>query len=102
MGYTPCALAVKQATREIRIVILAGDALGTGLVESPSRPAQTSQAYPRWPRKCVELFRDMLPSARRVAVIAFVEHAHLAGLLAVRLSIRRSASERHTAGAVAL
>src|SRR3954451_14733467 len=36
--FTPCALAAKQATREIPIVILSGDPLGTGLVQSPSRP----------------------------------------------------------------
>ena len=28
--YTPCAIAAKQATREIPIVIMAGDPLGTG------------------------------------------------------------------------
>ena len=32
--FTPCALAAKQATREIPIVILTGDPLGTGLVAS--------------------------------------------------------------------
>jgi putative tryptophan/tyrosine transport system substrate-binding protein len=36
--YTPCALAAKQATREIPIVLISGDPLGTGLVESLSRP----------------------------------------------------------------
>jgi len=36
--FTPCALAAKEATREIPIVILSGDPLGTGLVESLSRP----------------------------------------------------------------
>src|SRR5262249_16296958 len=30
--YTPCALAVQQATREIPIVVVSGDPVGTGLV----------------------------------------------------------------------
>ena len=72
--FTPCALAAKQATREIPIVILAGDPLGTGLVESLSRPGANitglSQMAAETIGKCVELFRDMLPSARRVGVIA--------------------------------
>ena len=91
--FTPCALAAKQATREIPIVILTGDPLGTGLVESLSRPGANitglSQMGAETLGKCVELFRDMLPSARRIAVIAnaadpafaksFLEQAHLAG-----------------------
>ena len=91
--FTPCALAAKHATREIPIVILAGDPLGTGLIESLARPGANitglSQMAAETHSKCVELFRDMLPSARRVAVIAnaadpvfaksFLEHAHRAG-----------------------
>jgi putative ABC transport system substrate-binding protein len=90
---TPCAIAAKQATREIPIVMLAGDPLGTGLVESLSRPGGNvtglSQMGAETHGKCVELFRDMLPSARRVAVFAnaadpvfarsFLEFAHRAG-----------------------
>ena len=71
--YTPCALAAKQATREIPIVLISGDPLGTGLVESLSRPGANvtglSTMGAETHGKCVELFRDMLPSARRVAVI---------------------------------
>jgi putative ABC transport system substrate-binding protein len=91
--FTPCALAAKQATREIPIVILAGDPTGTGLVESLSRPGAnvTGLSYmaAETHGKCVELFRDMLPSAQRIAVIAnaadpvfaksFLEQAHRAG-----------------------
>jgi putative ABC transport system substrate-binding protein len=36
--YTPCGLAAKEATREIPIVLLTGDPLGTGLVASLARP----------------------------------------------------------------
>ena len=91
--FTPCALAAKQATREIPIVIVTGDPLGTGLVASLSRPGGNvtglSQMGAETHGKCIELFRDMLPSARQVALIAngadpifaksFLKHANLAG-----------------------
>jgi len=90
--FTPCAIAAKQATREIPIVIVTGDPLGTGLVESLSRPGGNitglSQMGAETHGKCVEFLRDMLPSARRVALMAnaadpvfaksFLEHARLA------------------------
>lgn len=91
--FTPCALAAKQATREIPIVILSGDPLGTGLVQSLANPGANitglSQMGAETHGKCVELFRDMLPSTRRVALIAnaadpvfaksFLEQAQRAG-----------------------
>src|SRR4051794_19966863 len=90
--FTPCAIAAKQATREIPIVIVTGDPLGTGLVESLSRPGGNitglSQMGAETHGKCVEFLRDMLPSARRVALItnaadpvfakSFLEHARFA------------------------
>lgn len=90
--FTPCALAAKQATREIPIVIVTGDPLGTGLVESLSRPGGNitglSQMGAETHGKCVEIFRDMLPTARRVALMvngadpvfarSFLEQARLA------------------------
>ena len=75
--YTPCALAAQQATREIPIVVVSGDPVGTGLVTSLSRPGGNitglSLMAAEMHGKCVELFRDMLPSARRVAVLLNAE-----------------------------
>jgi putative ABC transport system substrate-binding protein len=67
--YIPCALAAKQATLEIPIVIIAADPIETGIVGSWARPggnitgvAVTTAALVG---KCVELFRDMLAATRR-------------------------------------
>jgi ABC-type uncharacterized transport system substrate-binding protein len=72
--FTPCALAAKQATREIPIVAIAGDPIGVGLVASLARPGGNitglSNMGAETAGKSVELFRDMLPSLRRVAVLA--------------------------------
>ena len=90
--YTPCAIAAKQATREIPIVIMSGDALGTGLVPSLSRPGGNITGVSLMAAelfgKCVELIRDMLPTVRRVAALgnaadpfskSFLEQVLLAG-----------------------
>ena len=75
--YTPCALAAQQATRETPIVVVSGDPVGTRLVTSLSRPGGNitglSLMAAEMHGKCVELFRDMLPSARRVAVLLNAE-----------------------------
>ena len=72
--FTPCALAAKQATREIPIFAIAGDPVGTGLVGSLARPGGNitglSNMGAETGGKCLELFRDMLPSLRRVGVLA--------------------------------
>ena len=66
--YTPCALAAQRATREIPIVIVSGNPIETGLVPSLSRPGGNitgvSLIASELHGKCVELFRDMLPSVR--------------------------------------
>jgi putative ABC transport system substrate-binding protein len=90
--YTPCALAAKQATREIPIVAVSGDPVGTGLVPSLARPGANltgvSLIAAEMHGKCAELFRDMLPSIRRVAALGnaadpfskpFLEQVQLAG-----------------------
>ena len=71
--YVPCALAAKQATRNIPIVILAGDPVETGIVPSLARPGGNITGLSLMAAasngKSVELFRDMLPSLRRVGVL---------------------------------
>jgi putative tryptophan/tyrosine transport system substrate-binding protein len=75
--YTPCALAAQQATREIPIVVVSGDPVGTGLVTSLARPGGNvtgiSLMAAELHGKCVELFRDILPSVRRVAILLNAE-----------------------------
>ena len=70
--YVPCALAAKHATQDIPIVIIAGDPVETGIVPSLARPGGNitgvSLMASALAGKSVELFRDMLPSARRVGV----------------------------------
>jgi putative tryptophan/tyrosine transport system substrate-binding protein len=71
--YTPCGLAAKEATHEIPIVLLTGDPLATGLVASLARPGGNitglSMMAAETHGKLVELFRDMLPAMRHVAVL---------------------------------
>jgi putative tryptophan/tyrosine transport system substrate-binding protein len=73
--FTPTALAAKQATREIPIVMAGtGDPIGTGLVASLPRPGGNvtgmASVTAELAGKCVQLIRDMLPSARRVTALA--------------------------------
>jgi putative tryptophan/tyrosine transport system substrate-binding protein len=72
---TPAAAAAKQATSEIPIVMaLVGDPVGTGLVASYARPGGnvtgTAAGSTEVAGKTVELIREVLPSARRFAVLA--------------------------------
>src|ERR1700688_504800 len=91
--FTPAALAAKQATREIPIVMAeTGDPVGTGLVASLPRPGGNvtgiASATAELAGKSVQLIRDMLPSARRVTVLVnatdpfskpFLEQINLGG-----------------------
>jgi putative tryptophan/tyrosine transport system substrate-binding protein len=72
---TPAAKAAKQATNEIPIVMApAGDPVGTGLIVSLARPGGNvtgvSAATAEIAGKSLEIIREVLPSARRVAVLA--------------------------------
>jgi putative ABC transport system substrate-binding protein len=91
--FTPCALAAKQATTTIPIVMAAvADPIAVGLVASLARPGGNITGFSNMAAetagKSVELFRDMLPSIGRVAALAnpadpfttpFLEHVRLAG-----------------------
>jgi putative ABC transport system substrate-binding protein len=72
---TPAVVAARQATSEIPIVMApAGDPVGTGLISSLARPGgnitglsgTTAELF----AKTLQLIREMLPSTRRVAVLA--------------------------------
>ena len=106
--YTPCALAAQKATRDIPIVALAGDLLASGLVPSLARPGGNvtgiSMMGAESHGKCVELFRDMLPSVRRVGALAnvddpfsklFLEQVQLAGAI-IKIDIAPVAMVRRT------
>jgi putative ABC transport system substrate-binding protein len=106
--FTPTALAAKQATREIPIVMAdVGDPIGTGLIASLARPVGNVTGIAgitaELSAKCIGLIRDILPSARRVTALAnatdpfskpFLEQIQLAGeasgtlINAVRISSR--------------
>jgi putative ABC transport system substrate-binding protein len=70
---TPCALAAQKATRDIPIVIVSGDPVGSGLVATMARPGGNvtgvSLMGAEMHGKCVELLRDIFPSVRRIAVL---------------------------------
>src|SRR5262245_57973253 len=84
----PCVHAAKAATTDIPIVMVgAGDPVSTGLVTSLSRPGGnvtgTSSAASENTEKALELFREILPSMQRVAILVnpldpfakpFIEH----------------------------
>ena len=72
---TPAVTAARQATTEIPIVMApAGDPVATGLISSLARPGGNitglSGTAAELGAKTLELIRDMLPSTRRVAVLA--------------------------------
>jgi putative ABC transport system substrate-binding protein len=73
--FTPTAVAAKQATREIPIVMAeTGDPIGTGLVMSLRQPGGNvtgiASVTAELAGKSVQLIRDMLPLARRVTALA--------------------------------
>ena len=73
--FTPTAVAAKQGTDKIPIVMAeAGDPIGTGLVASLPRPGGNvtgiASATAELAGKSVQLIRDMLPAARHVTALA--------------------------------
>ena len=73
--YTPSALAAKQATRDIPIVMAgAGDPVATGIVVSLARPGGNvtgqSSGGAELAGKSVELIRELIPRVGRVGVLA--------------------------------
>jgi len=71
---TPAASAARQATRDIPIVMApSGDPVGTGLIASLTRPGGNvtglSNATAEAAGKSVELLREIVPSARRMAAL---------------------------------
>jgi putative ABC transport system substrate-binding protein len=74
---TPAAHLLKKATRDIPIVMVAlGDPLGTGLVDSLSRPSENitgmSLMVPEMAVKRLELLRELVPGISRVLVLSFL------------------------------
>src|SRR5215475_2099853 len=71
---TPSAIAAKNATRDIPIVMApVGDPVGTGLVTSLARPGGNvtglSSTSAELGSKLLEVVREVLPRARRVAIM---------------------------------
>src|SRR6266542_6575088 len=77
--YVPPSLAAKHATREIPIVAIVGDPVETGIVPNLAHPGGNITGVSLMASvlagKSVELFRDMLPAARRVGVLGHSTNA---------------------------
>ena len=74
---TPAARLLKKATRTIPIVMVAlGDPLGTGLVNSLSRPSENitgmSLMVPELAVKRLELLKELIPGLSRALVLSFL------------------------------
>jgi ABC-type uncharacterized transport system substrate-binding protein len=72
--FTPAALAAKRATHDIPIVMgAAGDPVAIGLIDSLSHPGGNITGVgglvPDLAGKCVDLSRDLVPNARRIAAL---------------------------------
>jgi putative ABC transport system substrate-binding protein len=74
---TPAAQLLKKATRTVPIVMVAlGDPLGTGLVDSVSKPNENitgmSLMVPEMAVKRLELLKELLPGIKRVLVLSYL------------------------------
>jgi len=74
---TPAAQAAQRASREVPIVISAGDPVATGLVASLARPGGNITGYSATVAdlggKLLQLIRELLPATKRVGVLANAE-----------------------------
>ena len=105
--FTPSALAAKEATRDIPIVMAgAGDPVATGLVASLARPGGNvtgqSSGGAELAGKSVELIRELIPAARRIGSVSSQSSSRqrlLLGSTSVRSTCaspqRSSAASRH-------
>jgi putative tryptophan/tyrosine transport system substrate-binding protein len=70
---TPAVYAAKNATRDIPIVMMAGDPIATGLISNLARPEGNltglSGATAELASKSLELIPEMVPGTRRVGVL---------------------------------
>jgi putative ABC transport system substrate-binding protein len=70
---TPAVYAAKNATRDIPIVMMAGDPIATGLISNLARPdgnlTGLSGAAAELAAKSLELIPEIAPGARRVGVL---------------------------------
>jgi putative ABC transport system substrate-binding protein len=78
---TPAALAAKNATKTIPIVLWsAGDPVGSGLVASLARPGGNITGFsfdsPEIDTKRVELLRELMPGLQRVGVLEPANHPY--------------------------
>jgi len=74
---TPAARLLKKATSTVPIVMVAlGDPVGTGLVDSLSRPSENitgmSLMVPQLAVKRLELLKELVPGLVRVTVLSFL------------------------------
>ena len=71
---TPCALAAKQATSTIPIVMTAADPVGSGIIASLARPGGNITGVAgltvELSAKLLELIRELRPRAKRVGFLA--------------------------------
>jgi putative ABC transport system substrate-binding protein len=99
---TPAALAAKEATGTIPIVMApAADPVATGLVASLGRPGGNvtglSGAVSELAAKNLEIIREMLPSATRVGVLANAADSFTKSFVEqIQLAARASGTELQT------
>jgi putative ABC transport system substrate-binding protein len=92
---TPAALAAKQATNVIPIVMTAADLVGSGLVDSLARPGRNitglTFVYPELDGKRLQRLREVAPNVSRIAILLMAA-GNPAALL--RLQESRLAAEK--------